>query len=309
MEQNNSLPIQNCISADTANFVITITVLTLPFHFLMIKVLIRDLRLNLPRHNIMLCLTVSDALQIFLIFSSTTTMHILKATKDSAECDISGSIRYFILAMTLIVSSLSIIALSVERYVACIHSFHLHQIFTKGRMARGISCIWIIGLIGGTATVALAATNLKVMGLRYDYGLKIITVMFISPTSILISIIQYRLLAFSRKKLARVIPGTTFGAEAEMSDFRRKEIKVAFVASIVAIAYISCMFPMACLSLYELIYGNISSASLKAVFMKLMFFNNFADPFIYGIGVVDARKAIVRNLKKIRNFIIRLCRS
>ena len=299
MEKNNSLPIQNCITADNAYFIILTSVLTLPFHILMIKVLIRDLRINLPRHVAMLCLTISDALQIFTFFWSVTTMYMLNVKKYSTVCDISRRIRFFVITMTVAVTSLSIIVLSVERYVACIHSFHLQQIFTKERMVRGISCIWIIGLICGTMAIVLEDKNRTVA--------KIVNVVFIFPTSIIISIAQCRLLVFSRKKLTRVIPGTALGCETEMPDFRRKEMKVAFIASIVAIAYIVGMIPGACLSLYELIHRRSSSTSLRLGLNKLMIINNFADPFIYGIGVVDARKAIVRNLIAVKNLITRFC--
>ena len=128
-----------------------------------------------------------------------------------------------------------------------------------------------------------------------NFVMRIIAVIFIIPTSITITILQYRLLAFSRKKLARVRPESMFGYEAEIADMRKKQIKVAFVASIVAIAYIVCMFPMGCLSLYELAFGALPHSLWKALVERLILVNNFADPFIYGIGIADARKAFVRS--------------
>ena len=297
------MPNVSCISANTAGFVMIVTVITFPFHILIIKVLISDLRLSLPRHNIMLCLSISDALQIFITFSCMTTMYIFGVKRNSGGCNAARSIFYFNLVTTLVVSSLSIFALSMERYVACVHSFRLHQIFTRERMIYGILCIWFIGIICGAVTVALTAMNWKVMTLSTNHFVKIITVIFIVPTSILICIIQYRLWAFSHSKLARIGPGITFGSEAEISDLRKKQIKITLVASIVAIAYIVCMLPMGCLSLYELIWGTTASAPLKRVLERLMVLNNFVDPFIYGIGIADSRKAVLRTLKRIRDIL------
>ena len=305
MESNNSIHIQTCIPSSVANFVSGVTVITLPFHVLIIKVLIVDLRLALPRHNTMLCLSVSDALQVFMLFLSMAIPNIFSFSRASVGCDISRNILYFTLALTLVVSSLSTIALSVERYVACIHSFHLHRIFTRERMMYGAVLVWTLGLICGAVTVTLTLTAKMGLSISENDFMKTITVLFIIPTSILICIIQCRLLIFSRKKLAQVANGAQFGCEAEIADFRKKQVKVAFVASIVVVAYIVCMLPMGCLSLYELIFGSISNYSLKSTLEKLLMVNNFADPFIYGIGTVDARRASLKSLKKMRDFITR----
>ena len=172
-------------------------------------------------------------------------------------------------------------------------------------MIYGSAVIWTIGVICGAVAVMLAGLDWKKMSENVSFFMRIIAVIFIIPTSITITIIQYRLLAFSRKKLARVRPESMFGSEAEIADMRKKQIKVAFVASIVATAYIVCMFPMGCLSLYELVFGSVPYSSWKALVERLILVNNFADPFIYGIGIVDARKAVVRNLKRMKDFITR----
>ena len=305
MENNSSIHIQKCISSNVGSFVTVITFITLPFHILIIKVLIVDLRLALPRHNTMLCLSISDALQVFILLMCTTMPSIFGISKGSVGCNILSTILYFTLTLTLVVSSLSTIALSVERYVACIHSFHLHHIFTRERMIYGILFVWILGVICGAINVILILVGSFSVRISDNYFLKVVTVLFVIPTCTLISVIQCRLLVFSRKKLARVGPVTRFGREAEMADFRKKQIKVAFVASIVVVAYIICMFPMGCLSLYELIHGNVAYSSWKGILERLLVVNNFADPFIYGIGTVDARKAVLKNLRKIKNFITR----
>ena len=305
MENNSSIQIQRCISSNVASFLTVITFITMPFHILIIKVLIVDLRLALPRHNTMLCLSISDALQVFMLFLCLTMPSFFGISRGSVGCNISRTILYFTLALTLVVSSLSTIALSVERYVACIHSFHLHRIFTRKRMLYGILFVWILGVLCGAVNVTITLVSNFSVSISDNYFMKVVTVLFIIPTCALISIIQCRLLVFSRKKMAQVGQGTQFGCEAEMADLRKRQIKVAFFASIVVVAYIICMLPMGCFSLYELIHGNVVYSSWKSVLEMLLVVNNFADPFIYGIGTVDARRAALKSLGKIKNFITR----
>ena len=265
----------------------------------MVKVLVSDLRLGLARHKIMLCLSISDLIQLLIIVVGVTVAIIFNFVLFTTGCNIVFSMLQFAIAMTLVVSSLSIVSLSVERYVACIYSFHLHRIFTRERMMYGISFTWILGLIcGGLAAIPSSAG--KERNLDGAQFLKGFSVTFILPTSAIVSIIQYRLLSFSRKKLVQVGPVTQFGCEAELADLRRRQIKVAFVASIVAVAYIICMLPLGCLSFYELIHGSISPSNIPGILRNLAFMNNFVDPYIYGLGISDTRMAIRKNLRKVK---------
>ena len=308
MSNTNSTLMIMCFPKVMANFVIVVTFITLPFHILMIKVLLVDLRLALPRHMVVFCLAISDAWQIFMAFSCAAVTQIFSWTTVSKGCHITRNILFFNLAMTVAVSSLSIIALSFERYVACIHSFRLHQIFTRDRMLYGISCTWLIGVICGTFVVVFAAKTPDLMVLDVDQSMKIIAMVFVIPTSVFVSVIQYRLLVFSMKKLQRVGTGKTFGSEAEIADLRKKQIKVSFVASIVVFVYVVSMYPAGFLSFLELIGRKISSEKLYSFFNALTFLNNLADPFIYGIGIVDTRRAVLNNLKKMKEFFaLHLC--
>ena len=284
------------------NFSISITFITLPFHILMMKVLFFDLRLALPRHMVLFCLSISDALHIFMTFSCATAMKIFRLTAESDECNVVRKILFFDIATTMYVSSLSIVALSVERYVACIHSFRLHEIFTRERMIYGISFTWISGVVCGAIIASLKAPIQNEIILDANPSINLLLVIIVMPTSVLVSGIQLRLFAFSRKKLSRVRPRTMFGCEAEMANLRKKQIKVAFVASIVVFVYIVSMYPAAFLSFLELIKHNISSATIRSIMKAMTFVNNFADPYLYGIGIADTRKALVKNLRKMKEF-------
>ena len=301
MDSSNSTHNVQCISSAFCNVIIVITCIAFPLHILMIKVLFVDLQLVLPRHKIVFCLSISDALQIALSFLCTTVVQISSVTVESGSCHVIKCFTIFNITVTIVVSSLSISLLSAERYVACIHSFRLHELFTRERTRYSISCIWVIGVICGSLAAAAAVIHGQIMFPSPNDFVDTFVVIIVLPTSIFLTFIQYRLLVFSRKKLARVKQGSVFGCNAEIADLRRKQIKIAFVAAIVVIAHVLCMLPLSVLSIYEMINGPVSSAPVRGIARALAVLNNFADPFIYGIGIADSRKALLKNLKKLKS--------
>ena len=275
--------------------------LALPFHVLMMKILLKDVNLALPRHKIMLSLCISDGLQVLLIFLSVCTGYRL-TTGDKA-CIVLRQISLFAASLTLPVSSLAILALSFERYVACIHSFHLYQILTDMRVKLGTISVWIIGFIATTITVAIHPKNTREIVLDDLDAFRIIAVIFVIPVSIAVIIIQARLFFFSRKKLRTIFPARPFGVQAELADLCKKQLKVAIVASVVVISFVVCMIPLAVVYLYELLNSVTVSLSLKKNCIALVMVNAFIDPYIYGFGVADTRKLIIKNVRKIKQFI------
>ena len=300
MKCATSTNITNCVPTSMGNSVITLTFLALPFHILVFEVLLIDLRLALPRHMITLSLSVSDILLIFNTFLCMAPMKIFKLAVKSGSCHVLRCILYFNFAMTLTVSSLSLIMLSLERYVACVHCFHLHHVFTRVKTIFAISCVWLIGIICGAITAALSISCLEGQILDGNWFMKIILAIIPIPTSVVLSVTQYRLFELSREKLRRVRPETMVGAQHEMVELRKKQVKIAFVASIVVAIYIISMLPAGCLSILELTNEEVSSATIRGVLRGVTVLNNIADPYIYGLGIADTRKAVIKNLKKVR---------
>ena len=48
---------------------------------------------------------------------------------------------------------LSIDAMSMERYISCVHSFHIHEILTETRLRFGSIFVWALGIIAGSVYV------------------------------------------------------------------------------------------------------------------------------------------------------------
>ena len=273
---------------------------TLPFHIIIMKVMAMDFQLDLPRHKILFSLSVSDAVMLFGLFISAIINKAVTFSIESPGCMAYRGFTIFIACSTLAVSSVSIIALSVERYIACVYSFRLHQILTEPRIRLFTIFEWMLGCFIGILAVF---TN------RYDSALLIpnygtiqyIYLIFVIPTLVVATVIQIRLFSFSRTKLRQSNATRAFGEALELADYRKKQIRIAFMAGIVACAFVVFMIPLLVVFLYELMSGLPVSASNRSICLSLSFGNSIADPLLYGFGIADTRNKIIRDIKRLKN--------
>ena len=194
--------------------------------------------------------------------------------------------------------------MSVERYIACIYSFHIHRIFTHERIVYGSIIQWIVATLLAITEVLTNDVSRMASG-TIASAFQIVYITFTFATAIPVCVIQVRLFFFAKTKLKRVNPAGAFGAQLELADYRKKHFKAAFVSGIVAVGFVVCMLPTACLFLYEIINDIASSASARQVCFAFVTANSLVDPFIYGIGSADTRKMMWRSLKKAKQSIIR----
>ena len=305
MVADNSTRFYVCIVDNTGTYKIILMLFTLPFHMIIIKVLAMDFQFDLPRHKILFSLSVSDAVMLFGLFISAIINKAVTLAVESTCCMAHRGFTIFIACSTLAVSSVSIIALSVERYIACVHSFRLHQILTESRIRNFTIAIWVLGCFIGFSAVF---TN------RYDSVLLIpnhstiqyIYLIFVIPTSVVATFIQVRLFSFSRTKLKQSSATRAFGETLELADYKKKQIKIAFMAGIVAFAFIVFMTPLLVVFLYELMSGVSVSAVNRSICLSMSFGNSIADPLLYGFGIADIRKRIIRDMKRLKHCLYEL---
>ena len=305
MNTTNSTSQFSCTPNLTGNFAIVLLFLALPFHFLVGKILAFNLRFENPRHIILFCLSISDSLQltitaICVVVSKTGDLHT-----GTPACD---GLRYTILfnsTHTYIVSSLSLVALSIERYIACFHSYRIHELLTNKRIIPTLVAFWICGVIfGGIACIPASQGGGQpvVTSSVYFDGI------FVSVTfsvSLVLIVVQSVLFHLSRKKLNRVQPGSSFSNDNEAEIQRKRQIKVAIVASAVVASYSICMLPGAII----VIVNQFAKISLPRFWKQMLaislgMLNTLMNPFIYGLGMVDTREAIIKDLRKIKNLIL-----
>ena len=128
MENNATTATIKCFTPLPVYFLMSLSLVATPLHVLMIKVLIVRFRLALPRHKILLCLSVSDNLQILGIGLVAFIGLGLQPTVTSQSCQVLRQIVELIGTQTHIASSGFIILLAIERYIACIFSLKIHRI-------------------------------------------------------------------------------------------------------------------------------------------------------------------------------------
>ena len=304
MAINISTSYHTCIDEGSGTPLIVIMIIAMPFHAFIIKILAMDFQFDLARHIILFSLSISDAIMLFGMFISAVINKTVTLTTESTGCVAYRAFTIFIACSTLTVSSVSIIALSVERYIACVLSFRLHNTFTESRV-RTFS---IFQLIFGCLIGFLAA-----LANRYDSAIMIsnysstqyVYIIFTIPTSVATTIIQVRLFILSWKKMNQVNP-RAFGEQLELADFRKRQFKVAFMAGIVAFAFVICTIPLAVIFLYELLSGATVPLSYRSICISLSCSNGLVDPFIYGLGMADTRQKIIKELKKLKQRLLEM---
>ena len=305
MNTTNSTSQISCTPNLTGNFAIVLLFLALPFHFLVGKILAFNLRFENPRHIILFCLSVSDSLQISITAFTIIVSKIGDFKNGTLACDGLRYTIYFNSTLTYIVSSLSLVALSIERYIACFHSYRIHELLTNKRIIPTLVAFWICGVIfGGIACIPGSQGNGQPILTTSEYFDDIFVYVTFSVSLVLI-VVQSLLYYLSRKKLNRVQPGSSFSNDNEAEIQRKRQIKVAIVASAVVASYSICMLPGASLIVAHR-FAKILVPSFwnRILTISLGMLNTLMNPFIYGLGMVDTREAIIKDLRKIKNFIL-----
>ena len=288
-----------CIPNTTGNMVIIVTCLALPFHILMIKILAKDIRPVIPRQRIMLCLSASDGLQLFGACITTLLLKIFDLTTQSPACGDIRKIAVFSSTLTAVVSSLTLVMLSIERMTVCMYYEKYHTLFSERRTKIVLYCFWAVGTIISTVATILAGLEQAEIALGQTFFGRSITVLIVFLSAIILTFVQGRLFVFSRRRMTRVIPAAAPSSRADLPDFKKRQMRIAFVAGIVSAAYIVCMVPLAIVLFLELLNHGNHISSAKAAALSLALVNTLADPFIYGFGLTQTRQILKRYMKSI----------
>ena len=296
---NNTTIHYVCIPKCSGIASIVLSLLALPLYILLVKVLVKDVGLSQPRHQIMLALTISDALQIFGVSSVTLLVMILQLTTESVVCGILRDFVVFTSSLTIIVSSLALTTFAIERMIICIHFLKYRQFFRKSRMTKLLCGYWLFGMIiAAIATVTNDARKTET-SVNETTSFQIICITIVLPCALIISAIYIRIFLFSRERTTRVIPIPVSSNFASTNALKKKQIQIAVVAGIVCVAYVGFMVPMALTYFLELV-GLIKNRPYdKTILVCIAMVNNLADPFIYGFGMTQTRQILIRMLKEI----------
>ena len=264
-------------------------------HILIVRVLISKLKLQKQMHKFLLSLSVADLAHMISVIVTILIVILTKPNDVSVTCRSVRNVLLFFFYSMIVNSSGSIVALSVERYIACIHCFRLHSIITKKRTFVSIVLIWCAGLICGLVTEIMLAIGdngaIDILDLTpVFYASEVL----IFATSVVLIFVQVRLFVLIRTKM-RVFPG---GDAFQSSHFLR-QMKTSVAASAVVVAYLTCMLPMALLPFLKPNMSPSKYVSVKKISLLLNLLSPVLDPFIYGIGITEIRNAVLSDFRSL----------
>ena len=306
MNRSNVITEASCGSQLSGSVAIALLLLALPFHLLLIKILACKFRFENPRHIILFCLSVSDALQVSflaLVFAPFNIAGVKSGTK--ACIGLSHAVIFFV-SLTFIVSSLTLVALSIERYIACFHSYRAYEWLTNRRILPVLALIWMCGIVGGgISSIPNSGIEGEVI-LTKSSNFGIIFITFTLPVSFILLVIQSLLFRLARKKLTIIQPECSSPSQQNARVMRKRQIKTAMIASVIAVSYLVCMLPGACVTIakYYVTPPTKTSGLTEKLMVGLGMLNTLLNPFIYGFGMLDTRQEIFKDVKKAKNFLM-----
>lgn len=272
-----------------------------PFHILIMKILIQRFRLTVPRHTILLWLSISDNFQILSATLLFAVGQVIKPLVRSLTCQVMRQMTDVLAVIGHCASSGCIIALSVERYIACVHSLRLHVLVTSERVTRALVSIGVISIVLGLLVIHPQTPNYSLEVMSNGERILLVFIITVYLSSVILAIIQFRLYRITRSKLKITPHHVMHGTHKEDRDITRRQIKLGIAASVVVVLYIACMFPVACLFAVTLIHPDKEVGQIRAFLVALAITNTFADPFVYGFGMADVREGIKQEFSKLKN--------
>ena len=278
---------------------LVVSLLALPFHILIIKIIMKDIGLSLPHHRIVLTLTISDAVQIFSASFVSSIANILQSTTESVTCRILRDSIVFTGSLTIVVSSLALTTFAVERMIICMHFLKYRRIFQRTRVTRLLRSYWLVGMILAAIAAATNDARKTETSVNETTSFQIICSLIVIPSALIITVIYFRIFLFSRGKIVRVVPNSIGSKLRDITTFKKKQFRIASVAGVVCMSYVICMVPMAINFFLELIGATDNNPSLKNILISFALVNTLTDPIIYGFGMVQTRRILIRTVKKI----------
>ena len=263
-----------CFTPPPAYSLMSLSIVATPLHLLIIRVLIVRFRLSLPRYKILLCLSVSDNLQILGAGLIALFGLGLQPTVTSQPCQVLRQIAEVVSMQTHAASTGFILLLSIERYIACIYSLKFYAIITTSRANFAVISVWVFSILVGLLCLHPNEPNYSQMVFSNSSRIMLLYIVTVVVSSVSLIIVQARLYSLSRTKL-KVEPVIKFGTQREKDDLTRRQLRLGFAASIVIILYVVCMCPLACLNVYLLFNPEKDLAKTKDAVLILATLNIF----------------------------------
>ena len=297
--ENTTTTYYGCIPYSSGSAAIIVSFFALPFHILLVKVLVKNVGLSLPHHQIMFSLIISDALQIFAVSCLFFLRMALQLTTKSVTCDFIRDAAVFTTSLTIVASSLAVVTFAIERMVICMHFLKYRRLFKRTRITKLLCSYWLFSaIIAVIAAIKNDARKTETAAIEAT-AFHIVCVSIILPSATIIIFIYSRIFLFSQERILQVAPSSESSKLRTVAAFKTKQIRIALIASIVCIAYVVCMVPMSITFFLELTGLIDNRPDIKKILVSIAMLNSLADPIIYGFGMIQTRQILLRTARSI----------
>ncbi|XP_074652990.1 histamine H2 receptor-like [Tubulanus polymorphus] len=221
-----------------------------------------------------------------------------------AICQLQCSLNY----VFIIVSMLTLAFISIDRYVAIVHSLRYPVLMKKSYVIGLIVYTWFQGVLFAIAPVIADWVH-------FDYWEIVCAIdWFVKSNGIIVYVIVANLLCFMAPGAIMVftyykIIAVTKKLKSQVFDVRTKQMKRSLTASktitsliVVVVVFFICMTPFCLTKLFKSIFRtnlNAVPPHLNTVSALIQYTASATNPLIYGIFRKDFRAAFIKQLQKI----------
>ncbi|XP_038579478.1 trace amine-associated receptor 13c-like [Micropterus salmoides] len=271
----------------------SISLLTVALNLLVIISISHFRQLHTPTNLLLLSLAVSD----FLVGLLVMPCQILLTEPCWLLGDLVCVLYYFINFITICASMVSMVLISVDRYVAICYPLHYPTKITAKRVQICVFLCWGYSVF---YSVVLLYDNLKQPGkFNSCYGECVINIIgavdlvftFIIPiTAIIILYVRVFVVAVSQARAMRSNIRAIKLSRSATVTAKKSELKAARTLGVIVAVFLMCYCPYYCVSLsgFKLILGS----STEVLMGFLVFFNSCLNPLIYAFFYPWFRKSV-----------------
>ena len=248
----------------------------------------RDTRrlLQTPPSLLITSLCVSD-LMVGAIAGNLVALKDVYRYQDRPVPDKLDLVVRLVLALTLLVSSGTIIALSYDRYVVVMHPLKYKSTVTMGRVKLFILVMWTVSLVLCFMTI----TKIPPKMLELVYAHSHASLPIIMVTVMYIKVFR----ALGKRKRELIDAGITkeMRSKVVLDRERRMVLTILIVLALFYMTFLPEFIALHVLHLCPSCARSLTFRKLEIIFSRFLFLNSAMNPFVYAWRLPKYRKAVL----------------
>lgn len=191
-----------------------------------------------------------------------------------------------VFALSLFVSSGTIIALSCDRYIVVMHPFKYKSTVTKTRVKYFIAVMWAVSL--ALCFVPVTKIPEKILAIAFahihaSFPAILLTVMYIKV---------FRALGERKRELREAGITKEMRSKQVLDRERKMVVTILIVLALFYVTFLPEFIALHVLHFCEPCTGSLVFRKLEIVFSRFLFLNSAMNPFVYAWRLPKYRKAV-----------------